>query len=232
MHWFRSHLPKHGYSPANTCAWGAGPFLVLAPGLGDTTLSESIHFFLSLQSFHGGKGLRNCRPGCSQSWFCHLLAVWFCPSSSQHQFPHLYCACVHAWTCLLCIIPVGFSGQIIYDSINLQKPIRVGEESRWRRNRTGRSLSRLQIHRKNNRTVNKVYKTTSDRLQRTSGAQKSSPLSSKGGRTKILKIKKGHKRTRDGDPPRERSLNRGSFQSPGNPRAGRSGEVFRSRRAT
>ena len=38
-----------------------------------------------------------------------------------------------------------------------------GEESRWRRNRTGRSISLLQIHRKNNRTVNKVYKTTSDR---------------------------------------------------------------------
>ena len=37
------------------------------------------------------------------------------------------------------------------------------EESRWRRNRTGRSLSLLQIHRKNNRTVKKVYKTTSDR---------------------------------------------------------------------
>ena len=38
-----------------------------------------------------------------------------------------------------------------------------GEESRWRRNRTGRLLSLLQIHRKNNRTVKKVYKTTSDR---------------------------------------------------------------------
>ena len=37
------------------------------------------------------------------------------------------------------------------------------EESRWWRNRTGRSLSLLQIHWKNNRTVNKVYKTTSDR---------------------------------------------------------------------
>ena len=37
------------------------------------------------------------------------------------------------------------------------------EESRWQRNRTGRSLSLLQIHRKNNRTVKKVYKTTSDR---------------------------------------------------------------------
>ena len=38
-----------------------------------------------------------------------------------------------------------------------------GEESRWRRNRTERSLSLLQIHRKNKRTVKKVYKTTSDR---------------------------------------------------------------------
>ena len=37
------------------------------------------------------------------------------------------------------------------------------EESRRRRNRTGRPLSVLQIHRKNNGTVNKVYKTTSDR---------------------------------------------------------------------
>ena len=51
---------------------------------------------------------------------------------------------------------------------------------RWQRNRTGRWLSLLQIHRKNNRTVNKVYKTTSDHKQRTSGAQKSSPLSLKG----------------------------------------------------
>ena len=39
--------------------------------------------------------------------------------------------------------------------------------------------------------MNKVYKTTSDCYQQTSVPQKSSPLSSKGGRTKILKIKKG-----------------------------------------
>ena len=32
--------------------------------------------------------------------------------------------------------------------------------------------------------LNKVHKTASDRQQRTSGAQKSNPLSSKGGRTK------------------------------------------------
>ena len=56
------------------------------------------------------------------------------------------------------------------------------EESRLRRNRTGRTFSLLQIHQKNNRTVNKVYKTTSDRQHRTSGAQKSSPLSSNRGK--------------------------------------------------
>ena len=44
----------------------------------------------------------------------------------------------------------------------LQMNVKSGKV-RWRRNRTGRSLSLLQIHRKNNRTVNKVYKTTSDR---------------------------------------------------------------------
>ena len=35
-----------------------------------------------------------------------------------------------------------------------------------------------------------------------------------------IKDKKGDKRARDGDPSWEGSLNRGSFQSPGNPRAG------------
>ena len=51
----------------------------------------------------------------------------------------------------------------IIESDISQKEKDRGEESRWRRNRTGRSLSLLQIHRKNNRTENKVYKTTSDR---------------------------------------------------------------------
>ena len=41
-----------------------------------------------------------------------------------------------------------------------------------------------------------------------------------------IKDKKGDKRARDGDPSREGSLNRGSFQSPGNPRAGWSGGSF------
>ena len=50
----------------------------------------------------------------------------------------------------------------VMSSLNTKK-LRLEEESRWWRNRTGRSLSLLQIHRKNNRMVNKVYKTTSDR---------------------------------------------------------------------
>ena len=47
--------------------------------------------------------------------------------------------------------------------VSPSKKEQLAKESRWRRNRTGRSLSLLQIHQKNNRTVNKVYKTTSDR---------------------------------------------------------------------
>ena len=76
---------------------------------------------------------------------------------------------------------------IVDSSQCMAKPMQFcrGEESRWRRSRTGRSLSLLQIHRKNNRTVKKVYKTT-DCQQRTSGAQESSPLSLKGGKKKFV----------------------------------------------
>ena len=42
-----------------------------------------------------------------------------------------------------------------------------------------------------------------------------------------IKDKKRDKRARDGDPSREGSLNRGSFQSPGNPPTGGSGGSFR-----
>ena len=41
-----------------------------------------------------------------------------------------------------------------------------------------------------------------------------------------IKDKKGDKRARDGDPSQEGSLNRGSFQSPGNPRTGGSEGSF------
>ena len=62
----------------------------------------------------------------------------------------------------------------------------------------------------------KFHKTTSECLKRTSGTQKSSPLSSKGGR-KNIKDKKRDKRGRDGDPFGEGSLKRErSFQTPAN----------------
>ena len=41
-----------------------------------------------------------------------------------------------------------------------------------------------------------------------------------------MKDKKRDKRAKDGDPSREGSLNRGSFQTPGNPRTGGSGGSF------
>ena len=59
-----------------------------------------------------------------------------------------------------------------------------GAVLRWQRNRMGRSLSPSQIPQKNISTLNKLHKTTSECWQRTSGNQKSRPLSSKTGRKK------------------------------------------------
>ena len=61
----------------------------------------------------------------------------------------------------------------------------------------------------------KFHKTTSECWQRTSGTQKSSPLSSKGGR-KNIKDKKRDKRVRDGALSWEGSLKKRGFQIPGN----------------
>ena len=69
----------------------------------------------------------------------------------------------------------------------------------------GRPLSPQQIHQKNISTVSKLHKTTSESQQRTSGTQKSSPLSSKGG-MKNIEGKKRDKRGRDRALSREGSL--------------------------
>ena len=97
-------------------------------------------------------------------------------------------------------------------------------ESRWR-NRTGRPLSLLQIHQKNNWTVNKVHKKL---LIASSGHQAPRKAAHCLWREvgQNIKDKKGDKRARDGDPSREGSLNRGSFRSPGNPHTGGSGGSF------
>ena len=64
--------------------------------------------------------------------------------------------------------------------------------------------------------LSKFHKITYEHRQRTSGTQKGSPLSSKGGR-KNIKDKKGDKRGRDGDASQEGRLTKErSFQTPGN----------------
>ena len=108
--------------------------------------------------------------------------------------------------------------------IQLSKNKNKGEESRWQRNRTGRPLSLLQIHWKNNWTVNKVHKTTIASSGHQAPRKAAHCLRREVGQN--IKDKKGDKRARVGDPSREGSLNRGSFQSPGNPRTGGSGGSF------
>ena len=68
------------------------------------------------------------------------------------------------------------------------------ERERWRRNRTGRSLSPSQIPQKNISMPSKLHKTTSVGWQRTSGNQKSRPLSSKTGRKKYKRRERRQRR--------------------------------------
>ena len=65
---------------------------------------------------------------------------------------------------------------------------------RWRRNRTGRPLSPSQIPQKNISTPSKLHKTTSVGWQKTSGNQKSRPLSSKSGRKEYKRQKRRQRR--------------------------------------
>ena len=89
------------------------------------------------------------------------------------------------------------------------------ERERWRRNRTGRSLSPSQIPQKNISTMSKLHKTTSVGWQRTSGNQKSRPLSSKTGR-KNIKDEKGDKGGGEGAPSWEGNFKKRGFQTPEN----------------
>ena len=68
------------------------------------------------------------------------------------------------------------------------------ERERWWRNRTGRPLSPSQIPQKNISTPSKLHKTTSVGWQRTSGNQKSRPLSSKTGRKKYKRRERKQRR--------------------------------------
>ena len=77
--------------------------------------------------------------------------------------------------------------------VSIKKHV-LGERERWRRNGTGRSLSPSQIPQKNISTLSKLHKTTSVGWQRTSGNQKSRPLSSKTGRKKSKRRKRRQRR--------------------------------------
>ena len=84
-------------------------------------------------------------------WLIYLWMVWFLGLHSRGSLHvNMKVLCMHACS-------VTQSCPTLWDSRNW------GEEPRWRRNRTGRPLSLLQIHRKNNWTLNKFHKTTSDR---------------------------------------------------------------------
>ena len=77
-------------------------------------------------------------------------------------------------------------------------PVRMAairrEEPRWRRSRTGRTLSPLQIHQKSIWMPSKFHKTTSECRQRTSGTQKSNPSLRKEVGKKYKRQKKRQKR--------------------------------------
>ena len=106
---------------------------------------------------------------------------------------------------------------------DIKKPPR--EEPRWRRNRTGRPLSLLQIRQKNNKHRANFTK----QLLIASWGHQAPRKATHCLRKEVgqnIKDKKRDKRAKDRDPSGEGSLNRGSFQTPGNPRTGGSGGSF------
>ena len=79
------------------------------------------------------------------------------------------------------------------------KKMILGAVPRWQRNRMEKPLSPTQIHQKVISVLSNFHKTTSEHWQRTSGTQKGSPFSSKGGRTKYKRQKEKQK-VREGEP--------------------------------
>ena len=80
---------------------------------------------------------------------------------------------------LMLKLKLQYFGHLIWRADSLEKTL-GGQVLRWRRNRMGRPLSLPQTHQKNIWTLSKFHKTTSECQQRTSGTQKSSPLSLEG----------------------------------------------------
>ena len=97
--------------------------------------------------------------------FKHLsIKKKFCNTESQMSQFHLLQKSISLSENVLIMYPTTEENTMIL--IHLVKSVTLKssseEEPRWWRNRTGRPLSPLQIHRKNNWTLSKLHKTTSD----------------------------------------------------------------------
>ena len=100
------------------------------------------------------------------------------------------------------------------------------DEPRWWRTRMGRPFSPPQIHQRTiQRRTNFTKQLLIPRWGHQAPRKAAHCLQKEVGQN--IKDKKRDKRARDGDPSWEGSLNRGSFQSPGNPRTSGSGGSFR-----
>ena len=106
---------------------------------------------------------------------------------STHKWNFTRWICFSVWLISLNITSSGSSHIVANDRISSFSfsgliIILFGVVLRWQRNRRGRiQIHPPQIHWKNIWTLSKFHKTTSECWQRTSGTQKGSPLSSKGG---------------------------------------------------
>ena len=107
--------------------------------------------------------------------------------------------CLSASLCLFLSVISAMRGHNSYPALwkpgrqLSSEPHHRGAVLRWWRNRMGRLLSPQQIGQKIIWTLNRFHKTTSERWQRTSSTQKSSPFSSKGDRTKYKRWKESQK---------------------------------------
>ena len=117
--------------------------------------------------------------------FLSFSLLFFKYRIPSYEFISLLFPFVINWSLLILLCGLFFLFILMHNlSISLDDKKRIEVVLRWQRNRMGRPLSPPQIYQKNIWTPSKFHRTTSECWQRTSGTQKGSPLSLKGGRTK------------------------------------------------
>ena len=151
--------------------------------------TKSAEGFLHFQVYHGSTFQE-------QSGLVHCLKAKLWQPSEPLSFLlyHVFLAWVGEFywvSCVQMLLQKQFKSHFMcelriksWKTFKNEQRILKGAVLRWQRNRMGRPLSAPQIHWKNIWTLSKFHKTTSECWQRTSGTQKGSPLSLKGGRTK------------------------------------------------